>query len=151
MLEAAGVIGPPVPIERLIAGCGVRILPWKFENVDGLVVEQDSGAVIYVNSTQATTRQRFTLAHELGHHLLRHVDEFYVDLGGELSPNATAEHPDYNWRAERAANEFAANLLMPSAMVRHASTRTKNVRALAVQFNVSPPAMGFRLTALRIT
>jgi Zn-dependent peptidase ImmA (M78 family)/transcriptional regulator with XRE-family HTH domain len=151
LLEAAGVVSPPIPIEELVAGCGVLILPWKFHDIDGLVVELDTGAVIWLNDSQAPTRQRFTLAHELGHHLLRHADEFYVDLGGDLSPNATGEHPGYNWRAERAANDFAANLLMPASMIRRSSTATTEVKALAAQFNVSPAALGFRLNALRIS
>ena len=150
LLEAAGVVSPPVPIDELV-GSGLRILPWKFDNIDGLVVELDAGAVIWLNKEQAKTRQRFTLAHELGHYLLRHVDEFYVDLGGELSPNATGEHPGYNWRAERAANDFAANLLMPASMIRRAAAATTNITTLASQFKVSPAAMGFRLTTLRIS
>jgi len=151
LLEAAGVTSLPIRIDEIVFGCGVRILPWDFDNnIDGLVVQLDAGAVIWVNRSQAKTRQRFTLAHELGHHLLRHVDEFHLDLGGDLSPNATGEHPDYNWRAERAANEFAANLLMPASMIRQASAETTDVSVLASQFNVSPAAMGFRLTSLRI-
>jgi transcriptional regulator with XRE-family HTH domain len=152
LLEAAGITPLPIPIDELVIGCGVRILPWDFDNnIDGLVVQLDAGAVIWVNKGQAKTRQRFTLAHELGHHLLRHVDEFHLDLGGDLSPSATGEHPDYNWRAERAANEFAANLLMPASMIRRASAETTDVSGLASQFKVSPAAMGFRLTALRIS
>lgn len=151
LLEAAGITSPPIPIDELVIGCGVRILPWVFKDIDGLVVELEAGAVIWVNDRQADTRQRFTLAHELGHYLLRHVDAFHLDLGGDLSPNATGEHPGYNWRAERAANEFAANLLMPSSMVRTASSKTTDMGALAAQFNVSPAAMGFRLKALRIS
>jgi transcriptional regulator with XRE-family HTH domain len=151
LLEAAQITAPPVPVDKLVIGCGVQILPWNFEDIDGLVVKLDAGAVIWVNKSQAKTRQRFTLAHELGHHLLRHVDEFYLDLGGNLSPNATGEHPGYNWHAERAANEFAANLLMPASMVRRLSVESTNVSALASQFKVSPAAMGFRLTALRIS
>jgi transcriptional regulator with XRE-family HTH domain len=152
LLEEAGVTSLPIPIDELVAGCGVRILPWDFDNnIDGLVVQLDAGAVIWVNKGQAKTRQRFTLAHELAHHLLRHVDAFHLDLGGDLSPGATGEHPGYSWRAERAANEFAANLLMPASMVRRASTETTDVTALASQFRVSPAAMGFRLTALRIS
>jgi Zn-dependent peptidase ImmA (M78 family)/DNA-binding XRE family transcriptional regulator len=151
LLEAAGITSLPIPIEELVIGCGVQILPWDFDNnIDGLVIQLEARAVIWVNRDQAKTRQRFTLAHELGHHLLRHVDEFHLDLGGDLSPNATGEHPGYNWRAERAANEFAANLLMPASMIRRASAETTDVSALASQFKVSPAAMGFRLTALRI-
>jgi transcriptional regulator with XRE-family HTH domain len=151
LLEAAGQTKPPVDVKALIAGCGVRILPWVFENIDGLVIELDSGAVIWVNESQAKTRQRFTLAHELGHHLLRHADAFHVDLGGDLAPNASGEHPGYDWRAERAANEFAASLLMPASMVRRAAATTADIVDLAALFQVSRAAMGFRLTALRIS
>ena len=152
LLEGAGITSFPIPIDKLVSGCGVQILPWDFDNnIDGLVVQLNGGAVIWVNRGQAKTRQRFTLAHELGHYLLRHVDEFYLDLGGDLSPNATGEHPDYNWRAERAANEFAANLLMPASMIRRASAETTDITVLASRFRVSPAAMGFRLTALRIS
>ena len=151
LLEAADVTSPPVPIEDLIAGCGVRVLEWKFKDIDGLVLELDSGAVIWVNRTQARTRQRFTLAHELGHHLLRHADTFHLDLGGDLAPNVTGGHPNYDWRAERAANEFAASVLMPASQVRRAAATVPDVVELASQFNVSPAAMGFRLTSLNIS
>lgn len=151
LLEAAGVTSPPVPIRDLVHDCGVRILPWDFEDIDGLVLELDEGAVIWVNQDQAPTRQRFTLAHELGHHLLRHADTFHLDLGGDLAPNATGGHPNYDWRAERAANEFAASLLMPASMVRHSAAALSDVRALASRFKVSPAAMGFRLTTLHIS
>lgn len=151
LLEAAGVTSPPIPIHDLVTGCGVQVLEWDFQDIDGLVVEIQAGAVIWTNDSQAPTRQRFTLAHELGHHLLRHADAFHVDLGGDLSPNATGGHPGYDWRAERAANEFAASLLMPASMVRRATATTTNVAALASRFKVSPAAMGFRLTALQIS
>ena len=130
--------------------CGVRVLAWDFQDIDGLVLEIDAGAVIWVNGEHAQTRQRFTLAHELGHHLLRHADTFRLDLGGDLAPNATGGHPNYDWRAERSANEFAASLLMPASMVRRAAATVTDVVALASQFKVSPAAMGFRLTTLNI-
>ena len=87
---------------------------------------------------------------KLGHHLLRHADGFHLDLGGDLAPNVTGGHPGYDWRSERAANEFAANLLMPASMVKKAVASTTNVATLASRFGVSPAAMGFRLKALRV-
>ena len=151
LLDAASILKPPVRIHEVVNGCGVQILPWGFEeHIDGLVVELDGGTVIWVNESQAITRQRFTLAHELGHHLLRHADAFHLDLGGDLAPNVTGGHPGYDWRAERAANEFAANLLMPAPMVRKAAATTNDVVTLASCFEVSPAAMGFRLKALQI-
>jgi hypothetical protein len=68
----------------------------------------------------------------------------------ELSPGATGERPGYNWRAERAANDFAASLLMPASMVKREFTRTSDVGTLASRFNVSPAAMSFRLINLRL-
>ncbi|ACU76138.1 protein of unknown function DUF955 [Catenulispora acidiphila DSM 44928] len=151
LLIAAGVKQPPVRIEELVAGCGILIHPWDFEDVDGLMVNLESGPVVWVNKTQAQTRQRFTLAHELGHKLLQHFDRFHLEFGNELSQHATGSHPEFDWRAERAANDFAANLLMPAVMVREAFAQNEDAQTLAALFKVSPAAMGFRLVNLRLT
>jgi Zn-dependent peptidase ImmA (M78 family) len=77
LLQAAGVSTQPLPIRDLAHGCGVQTLPWDLEgqDIDGRVAGLDDGVVIWVNQTRAVTFQRFTLAHELGHHLLRHADD----------------------------------------------------------------------------
>ncbi|WP_236718563.1 ImmA/IrrE family metallo-endopeptidase [Actinoplanes sp. TFC3] len=150
LLAIAGINDTPVPVVELATGCGIRVLPWSFDNVDGLVVDLDNGPTIAYNRSQPHTRQRFTIAHELGHHLLRHTDRFYVDFGNELAPLAAGDHPGYDWRAERSANEFAANILMPSPMIRQSFGQTPDVRALAKRFDVSSAAMSIRLTALRL-
>lgn len=150
LLAAAGIAVPPVPVETLAEECGVRVLSWRFNDVDGLVIRLDGGAVIGVNADHHGNRKRFTIAHELGHHLLGHDDSFHVDFAGDLSPAASGEHPGYNWRHERAANDFAANLLMPAALVRAAAAQSGDVAKLAKKFHVSPVAMGFRLKNLRV-
>ncbi|HTU78400.1 MAG TPA: ImmA/IrrE family metallo-endopeptidase [Solirubrobacteraceae bacterium] len=83
------------------------------------------GAVIGINADHPETRQRFTMAHELGHYLLRHheraeayEDRFHLDLA-ENTP------PGFDWRAERAANDFAADLLMPAGSCRPRSGRPR--------------------------
>jgi transcriptional regulator with XRE-family HTH domain len=151
LLVTAGVSAPPVAVETLAHGCGVRVLSWDFaEHVDGLIMELSDGPVIGVNRRQALVRQRFTLAHELGHYLLRHMDVVYVDFGGDLSSAASGVPLAYNWRHERDATEFAANILMPAALVAAAVAGTTHVAELARQFQVSPAAMGFRLDNLRL-
>jgi hypothetical protein len=113
LLSRAKITKVPVDVDHLANSCGVGVLPWKFDDsLSGLVVELDVGPVIGVNSRHPEVRRRFTLAHELGHHLLQHRDRFYVDL------KANTEHgdpPEYHSRHERDANEFAANVLMPAA------------------------------------
>lgn len=55
-------------------------------------------------------RQRFSIAHELGHHLLSHHDRFHM-----MSLRAT--HLVMTGKQSERPNEFAADLLMPRDMV----------------------------------
>jgi Zn-dependent peptidase ImmA (M78 family)/transcriptional regulator with XRE-family HTH domain len=148
LLATAGTTHAPVDVYDLARRCGVRVVVYDFANmVDGLLVQLDDGPAIGLDeSRDYEHRRRFTLAHELGHYLLKHTATFYVDFH---DAGASAEQsPHYNWRNERAANEFAANLLMPADLVRKAYKRNNSVVGLAQQFQVSKPAMGFRLSSL---
>jgi transcriptional regulator with XRE-family HTH domain len=113
-----------------------------------VVFVSDNVPVIVVNKSDAEARQRFSAAHELGHVLLAHHDTFHVDLNAlEGVP------PDYNWRYEREANEFASALLMPMDMVRHelAQAVGSTIRLLAHRFQVSDQAMSIRLATLGLS
>ena len=59
-----------------------------------------------------------------------------------------SEAADYDWRDERATNQFAAELLMPTALVVQAAREISAVQELASLFEVSREAMGFRLINL---
>jgi len=143
LLEAAEIGSSPIPVRKLAERCGVLVIDRQFEDaLSGLIIEAAEGAVIAVNDEHAAVRQRFTIAHELGHHLLGHHDEFHIDVGG-------SEHghpPGYDWRNERAANEFAAELLMPSRLVDQAHSSGRE--SLAQLFEVSALAMDYRLRNL---
>jgi transcriptional regulator with XRE-family HTH domain len=142
LLERAGVHEPPVPVDALVGRCGVLLHSGKLPDpVSGILIELAEGAVIAVNSRHVNTRQRFTIAHELGHHLLAHTDRFHVNLGDGAPP-------EYNYRLERAANEFAADLLMPRSLVAPAFEKNQNTSVLADMFDVSDIAMGYRLVNL---
>jgi Zn-dependent peptidase ImmA (M78 family)/DNA-binding XRE family transcriptional regulator len=149
-LLAAAKLGqvPPVNVNNVAHRCGVRVLSFDFAGmVDGLVVQLPDGPAIGLDASQPNTRRRrFTLAHELGHHLLRHSASFHLDFfdaGG-----SAGDAPGYNWQHERAANEFAANLLLPADVVRRAADRVSDIDELATAFDVSRQAMAFRLAAL---
>jgi transcriptional regulator with XRE-family HTH domain len=148
LLAKANISAPPVPVDDLARRCGARLVSRRFDDaLSGLLIEVDGRALIAVNNLQSHVRQRFTIGHELGHLLLGHHDRFHIDLG----PNA--EHgtpPGYDWRSERAANDFAAELLMPTPMVHDAFTHQPSVTALAELFRVSELAMGYRLANLHL-
>lgn len=139
---------PPIDVAAVISACNIRfteeVMP---DALSGLVVVVDDTPIIAVRQQDPPRRRRFTAAHELGHVLLVHHDTFHVDL-----TTAEGVPPNYNWRHERAANDFAAALLMPAALLRKDVTTTVQVsiRALADRFEVSEQAMSIRLTALGI-
>jgi Zn-dependent peptidase ImmA (M78 family) len=86
-------------------------------DVDGVSVGLKQPGVkprIYLNKAKPRRRQRFTLAHELGHVLIPwHVGTIVDDVDVEESD----EHSRY-WDMEEEANRFATELLMPESAVR---------------------------------
>jgi transcriptional regulator with XRE-family HTH domain len=147
LLAAAGVSKPPVPLSRLVRGCGVRLLGWEFDpNVSGMLLDLDTGAVIGFNASHTEGRRRFSVAHELGHFVLGHRKTVHVDLA--IATSSHGEPPGYDWQDEQGANAFAAELLMPADLVRAAAVERPNRHRLARTFRVSDEAMGFRLVGL---
>jgi hypothetical protein len=116
-------IAPPTPLSGLL-------LPARWE--------------IWVRRDEPAPRRRFTVAHEVGHHLL------HSDGAAVLCRPADVETAAGDERArEREANRFAAELLMPEPLVRAAANRDgPDPIALAARFGVSDVAMGFRLVTL---
>lgn len=143
-------VEPPVDVKRLAQLCGVAVLLRPFaDELSGLLLEVDRRAVIGINKGQEPLgRRRFSLAHELGHHVLRHHDRFHLDLAATV---ADGNPPTYDWRLEREANDFAANVLMPAAEVRRHFQRSSSVEELSEAFKVSQLAMAYRLRGLGLT
>lgn len=149
LLERLDIHAPPVMLGPIARACGVRVLGWDFdEAVSGLLLDLEGGPAIGYNRNHARPRRRFTVAHELGHWLLRHHEHFHVDLS---TPTAeSGEPPGFNWQDERAANQFAAELLMPTDMVEDAYRADPKTTPLARRFMVSPQAIAFRVGNLEL-
>lgn len=98
---------------------------------------QDGIPTIEFNGNDSVTRRRFTVAHELGH----------FALGHGTSPRDYAFNATTSDSKERAANQFAAEILMPADTVRHVIMKgyASTVEQLASMFGVSTLAMGYRL------
>lgn len=113
-------------------------------NISGQI-EYDHDKLMYVitiNSERHPHHQRFTLAHELGHYALSHGEKY--DNQVVLNRDGGSD-PD-----EVAANAFAAELLMPKAIVKHLIFEQKifDLQELARRFWVSESAMFYRLKNL---
>src|SRR3990172_9125689 len=117
LLKDYKVIKPPVPVETLAQKLGAKVGYSPFDgDISGMVYRDEDHVIIGVNSLHHTHRQRFTIAHEIGHMLLHrgievHVDRTYrINLRDDISSSAV-DHDEIE------ANRFAAELLMPEKML----------------------------------
>jgi Zn-dependent peptidase ImmA (M78 family) len=143
-----------VDVEAIARRLGLAVVREAMgDDISGMLVSKPGLTTICINKDQHTNRQRFTIAHEIGHHVMRHLfagEHVHVDR--VIMRNATSsEGTDAR---EIEANQFAANLLMPEDMVHHHMQSLKSqyvediVPKLAKQFKVSEQAMAFRLSSL---
>ncbi len=117
---------PPYDMKELVSlYAEVSFLDFPVE-ADGmsLGLKQSDKPKTYINSLRPEVRQRFTLAHELGHviipwhigNVVSHTDFKENDeeeTGSDFQPNRGG---DYEYRQiEGEANRFAAELLMPTS------------------------------------
>jgi Zn-dependent peptidase ImmA (M78 family) len=121
-----------------------------------MVALEGGQALIGVNMLHAKPRQRFTIAHELGHlelghlggtgeHAIRIDRDFKVMLRDKKSSPAEIE-----------ANAFAAELLMPTSMLRNErelrlgldTEDDRLIQLLASRYKVSQQAMTIRLASI---
>jgi len=114
---------------------------------DGLATSSDQVKLIMLATSQVPARQRFTLAHELGH--LVAGDDQGVHLDEDVFNRAQGKTP-----SEMRANAFAASFLMPEAALKAAVGSTalteQGFAALACDLVVTPSTLAFRLKSLRL-
>jgi hypothetical protein len=115
-LRRAGHIKePPVDLPVIVAACGLKYREVDYfpEEVDALIVCSDAGNVAVVNSRQSEARRRFSLAHEIGHYMLHRNGSEIGDTPTIDSPPADDDESFSSSAAEREANLFARELLVP--------------------------------------
>lgn len=156
MLRDAGITEAPVDLMEVARELGIRIeLADLGPDCSGMLVRGEEGAVIGVHYAHHPNRQRFTIAHELGHYRL-HTGGTYVDRGTTLRMRSNVKNSG-SPAEEREANQFAAALLMPAPWV-EAEVEShvldlgddSELQALCTRFGVSSQAMMYRLTNLGV-
>lgn len=106
----------PLNIWKAIRHCeNVRLARHEFgaSRGDGLYIWDAAKAdgLIIINASQRPSRQRFTAAHELGHHQMHRRENESIEIADKDVYDVQGDP------AERAANAFAAYLLLPDAAV----------------------------------
>jgi Zn-dependent peptidase ImmA (M78 family) len=162
LLQNQGIPGPPVPVETIARKMGVKLAfePFKGkDDISGILYRKGEQSIIGINSAHPQTRQRFSIAHEIGH-LILHTKKLFVDRVVRIDfRDSTSSLAIDN--EEISANVFAAELLMPrdfiereikrlSAKRKSLPSKERLIKELASIFNVSPQAMEYRLNNLGI-
>lgn len=146
--------GPPVNIEGIVKGLGL-LLDKKADledEISGQLEKLPLGKFkISANKKNHYFRQRFTIAHELGHFLLHShlIGEGLDDSKAYRStPDGKFFNENIGRREETEANRFASRILMPKKVVTKHAENGKKVSELATLLQVSTAAMKIRLTSL---
>jgi len=168
LLKKLGVNEAPVAVEEIARRSGIvdRRKPFEGE-ISGVLYRSGDVPVIGVNALDALVRQRFTIAHEIGHFLLHeepwHVDRHYLEVvpvKSSVSPSRRFNRDKVSSQAtdrhEIEANGFAAALLMPKEFLDQdlkglkLPLKARQIDGLAKRYKVSQQAMIFRLMNLGV-
>lgn len=140
-----------IPVDPVLLAnkLNIRIYAGEFRDPDisGVMRKKGNETEILIQSDHHPNRQRFTIAHEIGHYIL-HADKDELekkDIIFRRSREFTIE--------EEEANRFAAALLMPKKAILkeieecNALLQYKDILVdyLATKFRVSTQAMRIRL------
>lgn len=121
------------------------------DEVDGgsIVVRDYDDFEVILSEFTSPSRDRFTIAHELGHLFLHFPLVAAQNAGCTMRATRWVDNRDSDQqRAEWEANWFAAAFLMPEEPFLK-SVDEQGIRYAAVKFNVSSSAAGVRLSSLR--
>lgn len=126
--------------ERLVEELGIKV---KFSaiNTDGWCI-QGNPSIIRINNAAPLVRQRFTLAHELGH-LIYGVTSVADEI---ISPFVRKN------KEEREIDKFASELLLPTSIVlekiKEIPVTAKVIQRLANKAKVSQTTVALRVASL---
>lgn len=153
LLKESDITRPPVRVEMIARQIGATIHYEPFEgDISGMVYRNKNRVIIGVNSLHHANRQRFTIAHEIGHVLLHKGTELFVDRTYRVNMRNSVSSQAID-KDEIEANRFAAALLMPEHMLvedlkgKEIDFESEDdVAKLAEKYEVSLKAMTIRLS-----
>jgi Zn-dependent peptidase ImmA (M78 family) len=149
LLKMAKIVDAPVDIHKIANLLGFTIIESDFPtSYSGEIFIEDNVKSIGVNKNQTLKRQRFTIAHELGHYLNGHQ---YFDEEGKMLEDSEFDFNNPLHKQEKEANLFASELLIPkNFLVKDLEKSGLDIGKLTEKYQVSEQAMWIRLTSLRL-
>ncbi len=136
-----------IDVEAIAFDRGINVLYEALDGCEATLIGFAHHAIATVRPSSSRGRERFSVAHEIGHWLLHRGKSFQCRVD-DIVQNYGA-----NLRFEKEADEFASHLLMPTAIfspaIKAANRPGMNdLQCIAEQFDVSLQAVSIRLAKL---
>jgi Zn-dependent peptidase ImmA (M78 family) len=155
LTEGLNLFSLPVDPEKVAGELGaIVVLQPADSELSGMLLRREGQTVIGLNPGMEKPRQRFALAHLVGHLHLHRSRELILDTADRYSHGNLPSMPTD--REEAEANRFAAALLAPESVVRRMAveadftTAAQLVDLLAPRFGLTEAAMAYRLMSLGV-
>lgn len=143
ILKMARITSVPVDVKKIASVLGFTVVEYPFpDKLSGQVTVIEGQKIIGVNEKHPKTRQRYTIAHELGHFLNghQHYQMSYIDDHTRFY--------DPHFHQEKEADLFAGELLMPKDLLeKDVAELGVDVTKLSEKYVVSEQSMIIRLTS----
>ncbi|WED21415.1 ImmA/IrrE family metallo-endopeptidase [Vibrio sp. JC009] len=144
----------PADVEALCKQLGIECIAERMpDSVSGYIERiSDFKYRIAFNAIHPRVRQRFTIAHELGH-FYQHREILGYGTGDNKAYRSIEtghDNPNIKQRHETEANAFAADLLMPKNLIEEWRDAGYSFYSVKRKLDVSESALRFRLQNLNI-
>lgn len=114
-------LSSPVDVFESVKGLGLVLAFAPLGSVSGVYLPGERSSGILLHEGHPRTRQRYTAAHELGHHVFEHATEVDLDLEAGLARGDSERWPGH----EKEAEAFAAWFLMSQKTMRSGLERLR--------------------------
>ncbi|HEN0128853.1 TPA: ImmA/IrrE family metallo-endopeptidase [Streptococcus agalactiae] len=123
-------------IDYIISFKKIKISPLHFtkSSISGMTITNSKGTSLHYEKENPISRQNFTKCHELGHILLNHHGNIFLESTKNKKP------------IEKEADTFSASILMPDiVLINLIFYQNKHFQELLNTLNVSSEALNIRL------
>lgn len=159
LLDSLEIRKAPIPVARIARAVGATVRYYPLDDeLSGMIFIKDCQPIIGVNALHHLHRQRFTIAHEIGH-LMLHRDKIekqvHVDKKFPVMVYRDTRSTQGTKHMEIQANQFAAELLMPESLLREVVGQEERdidddrpIAELSKRLRVSRQALEYRIINL---
>lgn len=144
LLWRYGITEPDeIDLPKIASLLNAQIITRRMDGSDARLIRNDAGSVISINHSTNPQRQRFSIAHEIGHLVIDFAKSGFLCTKNDIIDTESGPSP-----AEARANAFASQLLLPSYIFNPIFDQSKHslssIMKIATQFDTSITATAIK-------